>query len=305
MRPFASPILSAALFVASLVALAAAVPRADAGVQALERTGAGHPAARVQVDGHGELLFVVDTGASASAVYEHARSRLRLTPEPGAQIEMHGAAGSQRVDRYRLPGLTVAGVRADRLLATGLPDGVKHSDEVMGVIGRDVFGGHAVEFDLARGVLGLHRPGALPASARGWVEMPMRLMPGIGFVMLEVELDGKPVTAVLDTGARKSFINWRAARQTGIAPGAKGLVRQASAGGATAHRFAFDVARFGLLAVGGTRIAAPSLAIADLPVFAPMGMDGAPAMILGMDLLGDRRFVIDYPGRRLLVEKRD
>lgn len=299
MRPV--PLLYVALAAAVVVA---ATPRVHAGVQALERSRAGHPATRVSVDGHGDLLFVVDTGASASAVYEHARTRLRLAPEPGGQIEMHGAAGSQRIDRYRLPPLTVAGVRTGRLLATGLPDGVAHGDDVVGVVGRDVFGGHAVEFDLHGGVLGLHRPGELPHSARGWDTVPIRLMPHTGLVTIEVRLDGAPVTAVLDTGARKSFINWRAARGTGLAPGAKGLVRQASGGGATAHRFAFDVARFDALAVGRTRFGSPSLAIADLPVFAPLGMDGAPAMILGMDLLGDRRFVIDYPGRRLLIEKR-
>ena len=128
-------------------------------------------------------------------------------------------------------------------------------------------------------------------------------MPGTGLVVLKVSLEGRPVTAVLDTGARQTFVNWHAARAAGIEPGAPGLVRGTGRGGATAHGFAFDTMRFDALAVGDTRFATPSLAIADLPVFATLGMAGAPAMILGIDVLGGRRFVVDYPARRLLIEK--
>ncbi|HEY4555992.1 MAG TPA: aspartyl protease family protein, partial [Lysobacter sp.] len=198
---------------------------AVAGVQPLVRTANGHPATLVTLAGHGRFLFVVDTGASASAVHEHTRARLGLVPEPGAPIEMHGAAGSQRIHRYRLPRLTLAGVAADRLLVSGLPEGVRHGEDVMGVLGRDVFGTRLVEFDLPGGRLGLHRAGAVPASARGWHVVPVRLMPGTGLVVLEVSLEGRPVTAVLDTGARQTFVNWHAARAAGIEPGAPGLVR--------------------------------------------------------------------------------
>ena len=34
-----------------------------------------------------------------------------------------------------------------------------------------------------------------------------------------------------------------------------------------------------------------------------MGMDKAPGMILGLDLMGDRRFVVDYPGLKLYIQR--
>ena len=138
-------------FLASAVLIALLPLAAVAGVQPLVRTANGHPATLVTLAGHGRFLFVVDTGASASAVHEHTRARLGLVPEPGAPIEMHGAAGSQRIHRYRLPRLTLAGVAADRLLVSGLPEGVRHGEDVMGVLGRDVFGTRLVEFDLPAG----------------------------------------------------------------------------------------------------------------------------------------------------------
>jgi len=272
------------------------------GSQDLQRTHKGHLVTQVRIAGHGEQLFVVDTGASESAVYAHARTRMKLATEPGSEIEMHGAGGSQTVQRYRLPRLSVAGVDADRLLVSGLPRGIQHGEDVMGVLGRDVFGGYLVEFDLASDRLGLHRPGEMPRSARGWNEVPIHLMPQVGLVMVDVMLGGAKVTAVLDTGARQTFMNWRAARAAGVSKG-EGSDKAKTAGGATGHAVRYSLRTFDAIAIGATRFRPSALAISDLPVFVPIGMDQAPAMIVGLDLMGDRRFVIDYPGRRLLIER--
>lgn len=286
-----------------LLLIALLLPLAvHAGSQGLQRTRKGHLVTQVQIDGHGEQLFVVDTGASASAVYAHARTRMGLTAEPGSQIEMHGAGGSQTIQRYRLPRLSVAGVQADRLLVSGLPDGIQHGEEVMGVLGRDVLGRYLVEFDLASGRIGLHQPGQLPVSVRGWNEVPIRLMPRVGLVLFDVMLGDTRIAAVLDTGARKSFMNWHAARAAGVSAKEK-LGKKKAAGGVTRHAVPYTLRTFDAIAIGATRFRASALAISDLPVFAPIGMDQGPAMIVGLDLLGERRFVIDYPARRLLIER--
>lgn len=275
---------------------------AHAGSQDLRRTHKGHLVTQVRIAGHGEQWFVVDTGAAASAVYAHARTRMGLTAEPGAGIEMHAAGGSQWVQRYRLPRLSVAGVDADRLLVSGLPDGIQHGEEIAGVLGGDVLRRHLVEFDLASGRLGLHRSGNRPSSSRGWNEVPIRLMPRVGLVLLDLTLDGTRITAVLDTGARKTFMNWHAARAAGVRATEK-LQRAKMAGGATRHAVRYSLRKFEGIVIGDTRFQPIALAISDLPVFAPIGLDHAPAMIVGLDLLGDRRFVIDYPARRLLIER--
>jgi predicted aspartyl protease len=275
---------------------------ARAGSQDLERTRRGHLITQVRIAGHGKQWFVVDTGAAASAVYAHARTRLGLKAEPGADVEMHAAGGSQWVRRYRLPRLSVAGMDADHLLVSGLPEGIQHGEEVAGVLGGDVLGRHLVEFDLVSGRLGLHRTGERPSSLQGWNEVPIRLMPSVGVVLVDVIIEGAVVPAVLDTGARQTFINWAAARAAGTTA-KEDLTLVKTAGGATRHAVRYSLRKFAGISIGQTQFGDRMLAISDMPVFVAIGMDRAPAMIVGLDLLGGRRFLIDYPARRLLIER--
>lgn len=286
-----------------VLCLLSASATVGAGVQPVQRTAAGHLVTEVTLQGSERVLFNVDTGAGATAVYEHARKRMRLARVPGARIEMQGAAGTQEIERYRLPLLSVAGVEARNLLVSGLPAGISHGDEVMGILGRDVLSKHVVEFDLVQDRLGLHAPGTRPSSVHGWHRIPFRLRPDIGLIELTVELGGAKVRSVLDTGARKSFVNWHAARAAGISPQSPGLVRSSASGGATAHAFSFDIASFPDVEIGGARLRRPLLSIADLPAFAALHMDNRPAMIVGLDLIGDRRFVVDYPNSQLMIER--
>ena len=289
--------------IACLAALLALSPAAMAGTQDLVRTSKGHLGIEVALEGLGDALFVVDTAAATSAIYEPARARLGLAADPALRAQLQGIAGLQVIERYRLPPAQVAGRRFDDLVVVGLPAGVKHGDEVMGLLGQDVLSRHVVELDLPGQRITLHPADHDPASAHGWHAMPTGRIEGAGFSTVGVDLAGAPVRAVLDTGARRTYVNWAAARAAGVTPDTPGLLRAESAGGATAHGFAYDRFRFDGVRIGALAPVAAEIAIADLPVFKALGMDGAPAMILGLDVIGERRLVLDAARARLLVER--
>lgn len=287
-----------------LILLAGLLPGlACAEAQDIVRTEKGHLGTQVTLSGHGDFLFVLDTAASTSAIYEHTRAALELSADPALRIELQGAGGAQTIERYHLPPLAVAGVEAKGLVVAGLPAGVKHGEEVMGIVGVDVFGEHVVEFDLKANRIDLHDAGHAPASERGWNELPVTLLPPVRFATVEVMVGGQPVTAVLDTGASRSFINWQSARAAGVTPETEGLEKVSTTHGATNHGFDSAKYDFDGVAIGATTFGTARLSISDLSVFAALGLKDKPAMILGLDLLGDRRFVIDYPGQRLLIER--
>jgi hypothetical protein len=96
-------------------------------------------------------------------------------------------------------------------------------------------------------------------------------------------------------------MNWAAARLTGLSPETPGLTYGGNIQGVTSHGLR-SVLHDYELGVGKARKARFSVRIADLPVFTTLGFtEGAPAMILGIDALADRRFIIDHPGKRLYI----
>ena len=58
---------------------------------------------------------------------------------------------------------------------------------------------------------------------------------------------------------------------------------------------------FGSLSFGEVAIDTPQLYIGDVGVFETLGIAEGPAMVLGVDLLSDRRVLIDYPGQQLVI----
>lgn len=138
--------------------------------------------------------------------------------------------------------------------------------------------------------------------------------------IVDVHLDGseESIPAIVDLGCQSSILNWRAARALGYRrtkdkDGGGRVVTPASAGeensvgadedgtGGIEVFFAEDTK----LSVGNKIEVPPRrLAIADLPVFAYAGLGGAPAMVLGLDVLGSAgdRLVLDWANRRLTLE---
>ena len=116
---------------------------------------------------------------------------------------------------------------------------------------------------------------------------------------LTIRLNGVEVPAVLDTGARGTIINWAAAKAIGLTPDTPGLVKGTDVRGATTHATPSVKAKLARLSIDTAEMRDRDIRIADLPVFKVLGFEAEqPAVILGIDMFADRRFVIDHPGLR-------
>lgn len=284
------------LLAASLAAPLAAEP--------MEVLPSGHTVARVRLDGQGPYRFVIDTGASNTNLTARLRAARPDLARRNAGQRLNGASGTIQTELVTLDSLDVQGRRFRGLTAFVLPEGPMDTLGVDGVLGADVISTYAMEMDVPNRRWVLH-PHASPALLRG-------MLPAVPFQLdtarmprLIVHVDGKAIPALLDTGAKGTFINWKAARLLGLSPEdprlatgglAKGATNQG--GAATRNSTAHDVR------IGAYRWATPKLRIADLPIFDMIGMGQGPAMILGIDALKDRRFVVDNPRGRLFIAAR-
>jgi hypothetical protein len=104
-------------------------------------------------------------------------------------------------------------------------------------------------------------------------------------------------TAVIDTGARKTRINWKLGNALSIDPAriAKGDTIQ----GATNTAIETGATRIVDVRLGDRVLADAPVLVADLPVFEAFGVADKPAIILGLDWLEQTRMVIDFPARRV------
>jgi len=253
----------------------------------------GH--ATVPVHGSfGDAQFVFDTGAEGSAVYADFADRAKLAAAGREMLQ--GQTGAGEVPMVMLDRISLDGVNKDGLTAVRLDpraDGVP----LAGIVGLDVFGDRIVDFDLPGKRLRLLAPGS-NARMKG---TPVSAVPTTGNLLTIPVTMGKVTgTAVIDTGARKTRINWALGKLLGLDPAtlAKGDTIQ----GATNNAIETGSTRVADVHLGSRVLADAPVLVADLPVFEAFGVADRPAIILGMDWLESVRMVIDFPARLVWFE---
>jgi predicted aspartyl protease len=243
----------------------------------------------------GVRQFVFDTGAEGSAIYANFADDAGL--KASGTEELQGQTGTADVQLISVGRLALDGSAKDSIDAVRLDpraDGVP----LAGIVGLDLFGDRTVDFDLPRMRLALLAPGQRPEGLAG---------PGISatpttgnLLTIPVRIGNVTATAVIDTGARKTRINWKLGNQLGINPDkiAKGDTIQ----GATNTAIETGATRVADVHLGDRVLADAPVLVADLPVFEAFGVADRPAIILGLDWLDKTRMVIDFPGRLIWFE---
>ncbi|MGZ8281856.1 MAG: aspartyl protease family protein [Allosphingosinicella sp.] len=254
----------------------------------------GHATVPVHSDAFGTRQFVLDTGAGGTALYEAFSRTIRLE-RAEETIGLVGQTGSADLPALRIPSLSLDGTSVDGIDAVVLPnraDGIP----LAGIVGLDLFGRSLLDFDLPHRRAALHPTGTRLEAMRDAVPIDAALTAG-DLYTIEIIVDGVAAVAVLDTGARKTRINWRLGRMIGLDPATlpAGDVIQ----GATGTPIATSVARVRSVGLGGVTLRDAPVFVTDLPVFEVFGVADRPAVILGMDWLERARMIVDFPARKV------
>ncbi len=260
----------------------------------LEIADTGHVTVPVQGQ-FGEKQFVLDTGAEGSAIYEDFANAFAF-PDAG-KTELQGQTGASDIALANIGSVTLDGVGTAPIMAAKLP---ARADKVplAGIVGLDVFGDRTLDFDLPRRRASLLAPGQLPADL---TTKPVIATPTVGQLLtVPVKIGSVTATAVIDTGARKTRINWNLARLLKIDPA--DLAEGETIHGATNTALETGATRLREASLGTRSLVDAPVLVADLPVFEVFGVADRPALILGLDWLMDTRMVVDFPGQRVWFE---
>jgi hypothetical protein len=218
--------------------------------------------------------------------------RMALRPAAGA-AELQGASGLETAALYDLASLSSdAFVHAD-VQAVGLPNGA--ATDAWGIVGMGDFDGGRVSFDREGMRFALQASG--PAVA-GMASVPAVLVGT--FAVVEVEVDGVSLLAVVDSGAARTVANAEAMAALGWTSGDPRLTPARPVAGATTQALAAWSGRVAGLSLGPAEFEDVTLTFSDLPVFAALGLGDLPALILGSDILNQlSAYAIDYPRSEL------
>lgn len=252
------------------------------------------------VNGLGPFPFIIDTGASKSVIYRGLTALTGMSALPNQSKRIITANGYRRVLVYPVTDFYVLGrtLRVDETVA--LPDII--GSEAKGLIGVDMLADHTLFMDMKLGEANLELSKDEPLGDN-WVMIQGRPV-AYGSLALEVNIGGLDVPVIVDTGASDTVINTAGSEAVGRS--AEGIsretIRASMAGGREMVFTALRVPEFGVGAFTRTNM---RLVVSDVPVFALLGARDVPAIILGMDLLGEQPFAVDFKNWRLYIKQPD
>ena len=124
-----------------------------------------------------------------------------------------------------------------------------------------------------------------------------------------IQVNGKPVRALIDTGAQSSFIDEKTAASLGVQKPADGSSHERTAIGIGTREVATWVGRFDSVAIGAEVIQHTKLTVMDmwgaarrdLGYWGSESLDNAPQMILGADFLTSHRVLLAMSQRKVYL----
>ena len=247
------------------------------------------PTTTVLLDG-APVSLVLDLGAQASVLSEHIVDRLGLARDPSSLPTIIGVGGSNTRWAATVGHLGLGALVLDDKRMEVAPIAFSEGQRpIEGALGLDVLQRYDVDWDLPNRRVTLNTPSGCDGPPRGWSapasEVALRHPPGAGgdgripgLLQLAMEIDGHPVTAMLDTGAGISL----------IAPNAAASLEGSGAGRGTAVMLAGvgsdtptgRLHRFGSITVGGDTLAQWPMVVGPVPEWAGNVILGAGFMRL-------------------------
>lgn len=281
-------------------------PTETVGSVPLRRAKTGHILVPVEFEDR-RFEFILDTGASISVITPTTRAAIGMPDDAGNEVPAAGANGDiANVRIVELANMRVAGrVYALTMAAVMSLEHLEGplGEALPGILGQSFLAEHHLELDFAARTVTLHPREADPPRLPDAVVVDYEFFAVAALIKLQVSVNGsKPFPALLDLGAARSILNWRAAKLLGLDPQSPDLERAPEPMlGADNQPLELRVHRFDQIDVGTHRVDHPELYIGDIGVFQTLDMADGPAMVFGVDMFAGQRIVIDYAAQQIQV----
>lgn len=301
-----------------LTACVTAPPTAPDSVQALPRTitvpyrisDAGHLLVNLSVNGQDNQAFIIDSGATISAIYEEPLRRLGLDLS-GKFVSVKGliATGDSPTIADVKLSLGSRVFQSDDIVMLKTQDTPHRTigNGAVGLLGTDFLAAHTVVFDRhAMRASFLPSDDVTPEFFAGWRKIPLENRvgnyPDHGLYFAHVKLLGKQTPVLVDTGSNLNFINWHLATLDDQLKRVRRKIRKAvefrGANGATPlhlETFFYDVT------LGNHTWPQVKVNVLEFESFDEIAPTDKPMMLAGAPMFSPSSFAFDFGGNVLYI----
>lgn len=247
----------------------------------------------VRIGKAGPYDFLIDTGAERTVLARGLAERLGLVPS--GKATMLGVAGSLAVDLVDVAEVSL-GSRSFYDLSAPLLEGSHIGAD--GIIGLDGLQNQRVMIDFRKNLIAVADAKSLGGNA-GYEIIVRAHRRGDQLIMTDAIVDGIRTDVVIDTGAQNTIGNRALQRQLEK----KRLSEKTELLSVTGQQITADVGYVRRIRLGDLDLRQMPLAFADAPPFHALGLDGKPAMLLGMaQLRAFQRVAIDFDSKKVLFD---
>lgn len=255
------------------------------------------------INGH-PVGVLIDTGASRTVMTRSAAERLGLD-RVDARISFYGVGGRTRaelaeIDEFRLGG-------AVQKKWPVLVIGEQPMGNVAVILGEDFFENLDLELDFGNKVVRLFQPQDCDkAGLAYWApDTPPLKIASVRRLAVDVEVNGVPLLALIDTGSSRSTLDLGVARRAGITPESPGATSGGCIVGIGSRPVDAFIAPMERFTIGAERISDARIAMGDMSGHVMREEIGShiskpfdtPEMILGVDFLLAHRVFISHSQR--------
>jgi predicted aspartyl protease len=244
----------------------------------------------------GPYHFIVDTGAERTVVSRQLAQLLGLAP--GQQVRVTSMADAAVVDTFRIPSIAVTKAKAVGGKAIEAPALEEYNLGAPGMLGIDALQNHALTLDFDRNEMAVAPSTRRRPASSAPDEIIVRAKSVYGqLVVTDASYAGTRVKVIIDTGSAVTMGNpalrARVERR-------KMALRPISLMSVTGTHLDADYTQVRRMTLGQIEMADIPVAFADALPFKRFGLNGKPALMLGMDTLKlFRRVSIDFANREV------
>jgi predicted aspartyl protease len=256
------------------------------------------PIVTLMANGH-PVILLLDTGAERTVLTPTVAERIAAQP---ARIEfqrqMHGIVGVLPAREVELSSFRAGNVPIDwrRIAVAPVTGPTVFSGPLDGILGADVLSSFDLDLDLPHHRLRFFQKGSC-RDGPPWTGPHISIATGRSrgeHLFFPVELDGRRIIAIIDTGAQHTFVSDAAARLLGIDATRLAHDPLVTVHSATAGQVSSHVHRFSELKVGSYLMRNPELLIG--------GANFSDCdIVLGVDFIGPRRVWFSYSALEIFL----